>query len=119
MFPNSIFGKALLHLKQVCWMSPWVVVENIPSSWKKIDIDIHHVYMRNNSLNNVNSCVKMHPMSTINGEKEHWVELELKPFTRSRNQPSDVHVTEPLTTVTLPEDAAETVGTHYAICVQI
>ena len=82
MFPNSIFGKPLLQLISVCWMGPYVVVENIPISWKKLDIDIHHVYMKGCSLNGVNTCVTMHPMSTINGEEEHWVDLELKPFPR-------------------------------------
>ena len=53
MVPNSIFGKPLLHLISVCWFRPWVVVEQIPSEWTKIDIDIHHVYLKGCNMRGV------------------------------------------------------------------
>ena len=41
---DSTFGLPLLHLKTVCWMNPWAVVEKIPAQAEKIDVFIYHIY---------------------------------------------------------------------------
>lgn len=43
-YPNGVFGKKLLVLNSVCWMSPESYIEHIPSSWNKISIAIYHMY---------------------------------------------------------------------------
>ena len=39
---SSVWGLKVLQLKSVCWMDPKTWIENIPVSWKKIDIAIYH-----------------------------------------------------------------------------
>ena len=41
--PGSVHGREALHLKMVCWMDPWCVVEGIKQA-EDVYIDIHHVY---------------------------------------------------------------------------
>ena len=35
----------LLQLKQVCWMNPWVIVENIPANAEEVDVYMLHAYL--------------------------------------------------------------------------
>ena len=117
MVPNSIFGKPLLHLKSVCWFNPWVVVENIPSSWSEIAIDVHHVNLPNCRLPAVNLEVKMAPMSSLKDEKPKWVMVQTSPYNGSKQRQSNDYLTELLTKVTIPVDV-RTLGSRYAIQVQ-
>ena len=50
---GSIFGKELKHLKTVCWLRTFVVVEHLPASYDKLDITIHHVYGSGFHMNGV------------------------------------------------------------------
>ena len=34
----------MLHLKEVCWMNPWAMVEGIPADAQWISIYILHIY---------------------------------------------------------------------------
>ena len=52
---NSTYGLPLLHLKSVCWMNPWAVVERIPSNAAKIDVFIYHIYGSGFGMNN--TCI--------------------------------------------------------------
>ena len=41
---DSLLGKDLYHLKEVCWMDPWARVERLPASVKSFDFYVYHVY---------------------------------------------------------------------------
>lgn len=48
--PGSVFGKKLLHLRNVCWMSPNAKIEKISKSWSTIDVAIYHAYTPSTNL---------------------------------------------------------------------
>ena len=51
---QSTFGKDknVLHLKTVCWMNPYAVIEHVPEDWSEFNVAIYHAYGLSFSMNN-------------------------------------------------------------------
>ena len=76
---DSVFGKQLLNLKNVCWMNPYTVVEHVPTDWAELNVAIYHVYKSNFSMRNTFK-VKVAPMSRIEEETIPWTEIWTTPW---------------------------------------
>ena len=114
---KSTFGKPLLHLKQVCWMDPRVIVENIPEAWDTVNIDILHVRLANFNLNqsffSVKVKIEVVNMSEIKQERIPWVTLQDKPLELPSYFKPDTLVTEPLVrNLSIPSTSR---GTPFAL----
>ena len=62
---DSVFSKKCLHLKIVCWMNPFIVIEKIPADWDKLDVYIYHSYGKKFHMQNTVNIMFV-PMSQIN-----------------------------------------------------
>ena len=104
---KSTFGKPLLHLRSVCWLNPYAIVENIPKSWQKINIAINHVYLHGFDMQSSFVRIWHCPMADIKDKTKAPLTVlhnQEWPLPSANSQPRNVLVSEPVITINLPDE---------------
>ena len=73
---QSTFGKDkdVLHLKMVCWMNPYAVIEHVPEDWSEFNVAIYHAYGLRFSMDNTLNIYVI-SMSQIDKKDAEWTKL--------------------------------------------
>ena len=92
--------------RDVSWMCPSSLIENVPSKWNKINIALYHIYFEGCSLQQTDIQVFAAPMTKLHEKQNTYTKIWTKRFDRNEiaQKPKDEPYREHLVALDVPSE---------------